>query len=127
MNPIYQLCHCDQVRAIAEGTAVTYQLYLCSPHPAIQVVIISGSGLSFDRFIPQKMVELANYAVTEFALHPSQVIWVEYISAQCSAPTCAGFNLIQFDWQAGHATSPHRSPIYEDWYLSWLEAKVDHI
>lgn len=126
MSPIDQLCRCNDLKDVAEKSESTRQFHLCSPHPTIQLVIISNTNenSSSDCFVLHSMVHLANQAVEELKLNPSHVVWVEHIPVECSNPGCSSFNLINFDWQAGQATSSCRSPIYEDWYLSWLENEI---
>ncbi|HEY9640937.1 MAG TPA: hypothetical protein V6C57_10670 [Coleofasciculaceae cyanobacterium] len=123
MSPIDKFFDYNDPRDVAEGSEIEYQFRLYSPHPTIQIVILSNDKLSSNRFVPHKIVHLANQAVRKFELNPSQVVWVEYTSPHCNNSASAGFNLIQFDWLDGKATSPHRSPIREEWYLSWLEGK----
>lgn len=108
----------------AEGSDLEFQVRLLSPYPEMTMVMISDSHLFRDRFVPLRMVRIANQTVRAFNLNPSQVVWIEHVLSRYDSPSCAVFHLINFDWQAGHATSPHRSPIYEDWYLSWLEAEL---
>lgn len=115
--------YCCNNAGVAEGSEVEGWFRLYSLYPTVQVAIISSTNVnsSSDCLTPHKMMHLANQAVREFKLNLSQVIWIEHIPAKCGNPSCADFNLINFDWHAGQATSPHRSPISEDWYLSWLE------
>lgn len=120
LDPRDPICGND-AGVVAKGSTMECPFRLCSPHPAIQVVILSNRDASPDRRIPPRMIYMANQAVREFELNPSQVVWIEHCSSEGSIPSSKGFNLIHFDWQAGQATSPHRSPIYEDWYLSWLD------
>lgn len=126
MRQIDQLCRCNDIKDVAEQSEVTCQFHLCSPNPTMQLVIIShtNGNPSEDGFLPRSMVHLANQAVKDLKLNPSHVVWVEHIPAECTNPACDSFNLINFDWQAGQATSSYRSPIYEDWYLSWLENEI---
>jgi hypothetical protein len=134
MSPIHHLCRCGDTRNVerrhAERANVECQFRLFSPHPTIQMVVISNPKnhkLFTDRSAPHnlpKMIYLANQAVKQFELNPAQALWIEHNPSQCGNPSCAGFNLIQFDWLDGQATSSYRSPIHEDWYLSWLENEI---
>ncbi len=108
----------------AEGLDPDYQVCLCSPHPSLKIVILSASrGLS-DRFPPRSIIDAANRAVSAFKLNPTEVVWVEHLPASPGSASYASFQLIQFDWQAERATNPRRLPIYEGWYLSWLQGEL---
>lgn len=121
MSQIDQTYPHNTTRTTASGTEAACQFRLYSPQPDLQMVIISHRNLSSDPLVSHQLVDLANQAVKELRLNPSQVVWIEHLPAQGNNLIYANFYLIHFDWQAGQAISPHRSPIYEDWYLSWLE------
>lgn len=128
MSQIDYLC-CNDVSDRAEGTAAECPFRLCSPYPTVQVVILSNSSPSSDCMVPHRMVNIANQAVRAFELNPSRIVWIEHISSRegnskGNNRSSTGFNLLQFDWQAGQATRLDRSPIYEDWYLSWLKDEL---
>jgi hypothetical protein len=124
MSPIAQMCCCNDATPIVEGSNVSYTLRLYAPCPTLRMVIISNVKMPPDRlpihFVPSQMVSLANQAVRVFKLNPSQVVWIEHYPSQGNPLSGTVFHLINFDWQAGQAISPSRSPINEDWYLSWL-------
>jgi hypothetical protein len=84
-----------------------------SPHPDIHMVVFNACCFS------EKMIHIANQAVSRYNLKPSQVVWLEHVSSQSASHSA--FHQISFDWQTGQATTLVRSPIYEDWYLSWLD------
>lgn len=124
MSPINQLHSLNHPCKTTPGSTAKRPFRLYSPHPLIQVVVLSSPIQLATGFTLRQMVDLANQAVQELQLNPTATVWVEHTPSNRSRSCCASFNLIQFDWQAGKALSPHRSPIHEDWYLAWLENEM---
>ncbi|HEY9645917.1 MAG TPA: hypothetical protein V6C88_06090 [Chroococcidiopsis sp.] len=118
------LHHCVKqvTNPLLGGLALDYQVYHFSPNHPIKIVVISNSYLLSDRFMPLRMVHTANQIVQTHQLDPANIVWIERFSS--SYPAAASFHLLHFDWLSGQATSPSRSPITEEWYLSWLENKL---
>lgn len=126
MNQVNQI-YSNDIEDLAKSSDLTHLVSIYSVNPKITIVIISASNLSNPDLVSSKLVQLANQIVREFELKPSQVIWIEQTSAKGKTPSCSGFNLIHFNGPAGQATSPYCSPIYEDWYLSWLKDNFSQI
>ncbi len=120
MSQMNQYNGSHDTESVAEGLDVAYQVRLYSPHPAMHVVIISDS----DRVVPLKMVHIANQVVAAFKLNPAAVVWIEQVCSKADS-AYAAFHLINFDWQAGQASRPQRSPIDENWYLSWVTSELN--
>jgi hypothetical protein len=124
MSQIDQFYGAKTAKILTEDPAPNYQVYLCSPHAKLKIVILSKSrGLS-DRSVSHGIIEAANRVVSSFNLNPSQVVWVEHLPASPSLDSCESFQLIQFDWEAGQAVNLRRSPIGEAWYLAWLQGEL---
>lgn len=126
MNQVNQI-YSNDIEDLAKGSDFTPLVSIYSPNPTIKIVMISASNLPSAYFVSPSLVQLANQVVRKFELQPSQVIWIEQTFAKGKTPSCAGFNLIHFDWLDGQATSPYRLPIYEDWYLFWFNDNFSQI
>lgn len=113
---MHQHLYCNDAKT-EEASEATYQIRLYSPHPTIQIIVISDCPLQQTHGVLQRLGYIAKQTAKEFALNPSQVVWLEYLPAQANPLFDAGFNVLNFDWQAGEAISLDRSPLYEDWYL----------
>lgn len=124
MSQINQFYWTRNAEVFTERLDPDYQVYLCSPHASLSIVILSRSRELSDALIPQSIADAAHRAVSLFNLNPSQVVWVEYLSPSSDLGADGSFQLIQFDWQAGQATHFRRSPIREGWYLSWLQGEL---
>ncbi|MGA7937668.1 MAG: hypothetical protein WCA35_29230 [Kovacikia sp.] len=108
----------------AKALQVPSQIRFYFPCPTVKVALISNNQLEDDQIASCRILHLANQAVKEFALNSSEVVWVEHTLFQGKKPSHTGFNLLNFDWRAGQASHFWRSPIYEDWYLSWLKTEI---
>lgn len=108
-------------RPVFETNAIQCHLRVYSPHSQFKVVIFSKMGDLTSRFTVDEVKHLVNLLVQDFGLDPQFVAWIEYYLPEKKKLFDPTFSLYTFDWHNGQATNPKSCPVFEEWYLSWVE------
>lgn len=105
----------------ANAAGVESGVYLYSPHPEIKIAIISTSHPPGDRPVGIETLRIAERTARALGLDPARVVWIERARGETGSLSRAIFHALDFDWWDGLAVRVRRSPLHEDWHLSWLE------